>query len=80
MTILVSILSLMVLVVLEVPAWAGEAPPVCETELRFYQRYSDKVGQERDRWLQRVQILEMEKAYLKQRVEQLEKAKPETPR
>ena len=79
MTIFISILSLMVLLVLQVTAWAGEAQPVCETELRFYQRYSDKVGQERDRWVQRVQILEMEKAYLKQRVEQLEKAKTETP-
>ena len=59
--------------------WAGEAPPVCETELRFYQRFSDKVGQERDRWVQRVQLLEMEKAYLKQRVEQLEQAKTEAP-
>ena len=59
--------------------WAGEAPPVCETELRFYQRYSEKVGQERDRWLQRSQLLEMEKSYLKQRVEQLEKVKTEVP-
>ena len=73
-------LLLVGLLCLPVAVMAGEGPSSCDTELTFYQRYSQKIEKQRDGWLQRAQLLEMEKSYLKQRIEELEKTKAEPPK
>ena len=63
---------------LPVMVWAQEAQVSCEQDLGFWKRHAALTANERDRALQRQMQMELERAYFKQRIAQLEK-QSETP-
>ena len=71
-------LVLLGLLVMPWQVWAQEAQASCEQDLAFWKRHSSIVANERDRALQRQMQMELERAYFKQRIAQLEK-QSETP-
>ena len=70
-------LLLLGLLVMPWQVWAQEAQTSCEQDLAFWKRHSSIVVNERDRALQRQMQMELERAYFKQRIAQLEKASKE---
>ena len=71
-------LLLLGLLVMPWHVWAQEAQTTCEQDLTFWKRHGALVANERDRALQRQMQMELERAYFKQRIAQLEK-QSETP-
>lgn len=72
-------LSLIVLLFMSAVALAQEDSSTCDADLAFWKRHSAVVALERDRYLQRFLQADMERAYLKQQVEQITKVKAEKP-
>ena len=65
--------------VLPLAIMAQEQLPVCEKDLTFYRRLTNVVSYERDRYIQIVAQKDMQIAYLKQQIEQMKKAKAQSP-
>ena len=73
---------LLVLGLLVMPwqVWAQEAQVSCEQDLAFWKRHAAITGNERDRALQAQMRMELERAYFKQRIAQLEKQSEAPPK